>query len=62
MKIDNKQLMERTGMSFESESDVYYYIVNHLEWLLTHNKNYTKEQESRIDDLWEIMNAIDIWN
>ena len=62
MKIDNKQLMERTGMSFESETDMYYYIMHHLEYLMTHNKNYTAEQARKIDDLYEIMKAIDIWN
>lgn len=62
MKINNEQLMKRRGLSFESETDMYYYIMHHLEYLMTHNKNYTKEQESRIDDLLEIMNAIDIWN
>ena len=62
MKINNEQLRERTGLSFESYTDMLYYIEKHLDYLMLHNKNYTKEQERRIDDLYEIVQAIDPWN
>lgn len=62
MKINNEQLKSNTGLSFESFTDMFYYAESHLEWLKTHNKNYTKEQEGRIDDLYEMIKAIDVWN
>lgn len=62
MRINNKQLKSNTGLSFESFTDMIYYIENHLAYLKAHNKNYTKEQEHRIDDLYEIVMAIDPWN
>lgn len=62
MKINNEQLKDNTGLSFESFTDMVFYAERHLEWLKMHNKNYTKEQERRIDDLYEMIQAIDVWN
>jgi len=62
MRINNKQLKDNTGLSFESFTNIVSYAERHLEWLKTHNKNYTKEQERRIDDLYEMIQAIDVWN
>jgi len=62
MKVDYNKIKKNTGLDFESFSDLYFYVEHHIEYLMTHNKNYTKEQMSRIDDLHEIIESIDIWN
>lgn len=43
MTINKNKLTENTGFNFETMEDLVYYISNSIEWLTTHNKNYTKE-------------------
>lgn len=62
MRVDYDKIKKNTGLEFESFSDLCYYVEKHIEYLMSHNKNYTKEQMSRIDDLHEIIESIDIWN
>jgi len=62
MRVDYNRIKKNTGLEFESFSDLYYYIENHLDYLHRHNNNYTNEQWFRIDDLHEIIKNIDIWN
>lgn len=60
MTINKNKLTENTGFNFESMEDLVYYISSSIEWLITHNKNYTKEQYNRICDLKDILDCIDI--
>lgn len=52
-------IAEACGFSFDNWSDMYLYIKSLVEWLESHNKNYTKEQYHRIDSLKEILDCID---
>lgn len=58
MKINN-ELMNRHGFNFESVEDIYFYIFREIEWLESHNKQYTKEQYHRISNIKVILEAID---
>lgn len=60
LKINNKKLMENIGMEFETIEDAFSYILRHLEWLESHNKNYTLKQYERICDLKEIFESIEM--
>lgn len=55
----NHEKLAACGFSFESWSDMYLYVQSLVEWLESHNKNYTKEQYHRISSLKEILDCID---
>lgn len=59
MKIDFEKLERNTGISKISKSDLLDYIKSILYNLKTHNKNYTKDQENRIDLLYDIFECIE---
>lgn len=60
LKINNEKLMKNTGMEFETIEDAFFYVIRHLEWLESHNKNYTQNQYGRICDLKEIFESIEM--
>lgn len=60
MTINKNKLTESTGFNFETMENLICYISYSIEWLTTHNKNYTKEQYNRICDLRDILDCIDI--
>lgn len=60
MKINYKKILENTGLDFENKEDLYFYIKNTIDFLESHNKNYTKEQYHRIIDLKEILENIEM--
>lgn len=55
----NKEEMEKYGFNFDSLEDVYFYMKNIIEYLESHNKNYTKNQYYKISALKDIMDMID---
>ena len=59
MKINSEKLKQTTGIDVKGV-DLYYYIYGILEYLISHNKNYTKEQYFKIQLLYDIFNAIEI--
>lgn len=62
MRVDYNKIKKNTGLDFESFSDLYFYVERHIEYLMSHNKNYTKKQMYKIDDLYNIIKSVDIWN
>lgn len=55
----NHQKLADQGWNFDDWSDIYSYISGLVDWLESHNKNYTKEQYRRIVSLKEILDSID---
>lgn len=59
--LDTNKIKEATGFDFskgtsEIEGDNFLSILGAwLYFLKTHNKNYTKEQESKINDLFDMI-------
>lgn len=60
MYFDKGYIFESTGCMFESDTDVVLFLVNQLEYLSTHNKNYTKAQERKLYDMQCIVNALEV--
>lgn len=59
VKINFKKLEQNTGLKFDNPQDAVYYFSAMVYFLKTHNKNYTKEQERKINDLYELFSAIE---
>lgn len=59
MKINHNK-MEKCGFKFNNIEDVFFYLSNMLDWLESHNKNYTKAQYDRILTLKEICDCLEV--
>lgn len=59
IKIDTKKL-EKKDFNFESELMLFDFIKQKIEWLASHNRNYTKEQCFILDDLKEILSCCEL--
>lgn len=60
MKIKlNKKKLKQKGFDFEGESMLFDLIKQKIEWLESHNKNYTTEQYYLIDMLKEIFDCFE---
>ena len=59
IKLDAKKLSQK-GFNFESEEMLIDFIKQKIEWLESHNKNYTKEQYFIIDMLNEIFSCCEL--
>ena len=57
MKINHEKMAE-LGFKFDTVEDVYLYFSSMLDWLESHNKNYTKDQYNRILTLQDIFNCL----
>ena len=58
MYIDFEQIEKLTGLHFENIEQLYFYILNQIEYLKVHNKNYTKKQYYIIDDFLSIIHSV----
>ena len=58
----NAENMRKFGFDFteDSKDDLYLYIVSLVDYLNTHNKNYTKEQYNIIDMICDLLRCIDV--
>lgn len=59
MKINMNKVKEN-GFEFSSEENTLEYIKRKLEFLESHNKNYTKEQYYIICDLFSLVECIEM--
>lgn len=60
LKINASKIAYNTGLSFDDAEEYWAYILRQLEFLATHNKNYTKKQFFRISDIKEILENMEI--
>lgn len=58
MKIDYNQLNKNTNGGFFRPETILMQAKKEIEFLYTHNKNYTKSQYEAIVELYEIINSI----
>ena len=58
MKIDFDKIEQLTGLHFDNTEQLYFYVLQHLEFLKVHNKNYTKKQHYKINDLFDIIRSV----
>ena len=55
----NKEKLKDLGFDFGTTEDLYFYISEMVDWLESHNKNYTAEQYSRIVDIKDLLDCIE---
>lgn len=60
MKIDFNKIEQSTGRKFDNAEQLYFYVKYVIEFLKVNNKNYTKKQYYKIDELFDIVNAIQL--
>ncbi len=60
MNINIEKVNKNTYLGFLSEEEIVKYAKTVLDYLTTHNKNYTKEQNYKLQDLREIMEAVEV--
>lgn len=58
MYIDFEQIKQTTGREFENLEQLYVYTLYVIEFLKVNNKNYTKKQYYKIDELFEFIRAV----
>ena len=58
MTFNYEKLLKNTGCSFNNWDDLLYYLNNLLDYLTTHNKNYTKEQYNKIVLINDIIKSL----
>ena len=57
-ELARENIKARTGADFTDEADLISYILTSLDFLASHNKNYTKKQFWRIDELRDIADCL----
>ena len=58
MNFDFNKIERLTGLHFDNAEQLYFYVLQHIEFLKVNNKNYTKKQYYKIDDLFNIITSI----
>lgn len=58
MTFNYEKLLKNTGCSFNDWNDLLYYLDSLLDYLTTHNKNYTKEQYNKIVLINDIIKSL----
>ena len=58
MKININEINKRTRLGLLNKKEVLHYVSGAIDYLYTHNKNYTNEQYYRIEDLKNIIDCI----
>lgn len=58
MYIDLKRIASETGRTFDNEEQLYFYIKYVVEFLKVNNRNYTKKQREKIDELFSFVQAV----
>lgn len=59
MIINFNKIEELTGRRFDNSEQLYFYIQYVIEFLKVHNKNYTKKQYEKIDELFDFVRCIE---
>lgn len=59
MKINFKKIEHETGRKFENIEQLYFYVLYVIEFLKANNKNYTKRQYFKIDELFSFISSIE---
>ena len=58
MIINYQEIFKNTGRVLNNEDDLLYLLNENIDYLFTHNKNYTKKQFEKIEEIKEIIKAI----
>lgn len=58
MYIDFEQIERDTGRKFENIEQLFFYVNYVIEFLTVNNKNYTKKQHHKINELFSFIKSI----
>lgn len=58
MIINYQEIFNNTGRNLENEENVFYWLNSNIDYLLNNNKNLTKKQYEKIEEIKEILKAI----
>lgn len=58
MKININKINEKTRLGLMNKNEILHYVAGIIDYLYTHNKNYTKTQYYKIEDLKNIIDCI----
>ena len=59
MKVNFEKIEQLTGRQLETLEQLYFQVLYDLEFLKVHNKNYTKKQYEKIDELFDIIHSVE---
>lgn len=58
LKINYNKINEETRLGLLNANEVLHYVSGVIDYLYAHNKNYTKEQYYKIENLKSIIDSI----
>lgn len=58
MIINYQEIFNNTGRFLENEENLLYWLNSNIDYLLNNNKNLTKKQYEKIEEIKEILKAI----
>ena len=60
VKVNKKDILKSIGVEFRNEYDYLLYLLQLIDYLYFNNKNYTKRQYYRIEEIREILQNIEV--
>lgn len=60
LKLNKNKICAETGIREMEDTAYLFYIIEELDYLLRHNKNYTKEQYKILTDIKIILDNIEL--
>lgn len=61
MKVNFEKIEQTTGRKFDNIEQLYFYVQYVVEFLKVHNKNYTKRQYEKIEELFDFIRSIELF-
>lgn len=60
LKLRKDKILNETGIKEMEDIDYLFYIIEEVDFLLSHNKNYTKKQEQILTDIKSILDNVEV--
>lgn len=60
LKLRKDEILKETGIKEMEDIDYLFYIIEEVDFLLSHNKNYTKKQEQILTDIKSILDNVEV--
>lgn len=60
LKLRKDKILKETGIKEMEDIDYLFYIIEEVDFLLSHNKNYTKKQEQILTDIKSILDNVEV--
>lgn len=60
VKVNKKEILKSIDVEFRCEYDYLSYLLQLIDYLYFHNKNYTNKQYYKIEEIREILRNIEV--